>query len=80
MDELLASQRLVSRAYHDTLFMARVAPTGMIFVPSKDGVSHRPDEYTAPEEIAQGAAVLAETMWALAENPPSAREGDTRDG
>ena len=76
----LASQRLVSRAYHDTLFMARVAPTGMIFVPSKDGVSHRPDEYTAPEEIAQGAAVLAETMWALAENPPSAREGDTRDG
>jgi len=66
----LANRRMVSRAYHDTLFLARVAPTGMIFVPSKGGVSHRPDEYTAPEEIAQGAAVLAETMFALASSPP----------
>lgn len=66
----LASQRMVSRAYHDTLFLSRVTPTGMIFVPSKDGVSHRPDEHTAPEEIAQGASVLAETMFALATAPP----------
>ena len=61
----LAAQTLVSRAYHDTLFMARVCPVGMIFIPSKGGVSHRPDEYSSPEEIAQGVRVLARTLAAL---------------
>ena len=65
--EGLASQTLVSRAYHDTLFMARVCPVGMIFIPSKDGLSHRPDEYSSPQEIAQGVQVLARTLAALAE-------------
>ncbi len=62
----LRSRRIVSRAYHDALFMARVAPMGMIFVPSKDGVSHRPDEYTSPQEMANGAQVLAATLARLA--------------
>ena len=62
----LSHLSLVSRAYHDALFMARKAPTGMIFVPSKDGISHRPDEYTSPEEMARGVAVLAETLAELA--------------
>lgn len=61
----LAAQTLVSRAYHDTLFMARVCPVGMIFIPSKNGVSHRPDEYSSPEEVAQGVRVLARTLAAL---------------
>ena len=65
--EGLASQTLVSRAYHDTLFMARVCPVGMIFIPSKDGLSHRPDEYSSPQEITQGVQVLARTLAALAE-------------
>ena len=65
--EGLASQTLVSRAYHDTLFMARICPVGMIFVPSKDGLSHRPDEYSSPREVAQGVQVLARTLAALAE-------------
>lgn len=52
-------QALVSRAYHDTLFMAQICPTSMIFVPSENGYSHRPDEYTAPEELAKGVGVLA---------------------
>jgi N-carbamoyl-L-amino-acid hydrolase len=39
-------RRLVSRAYHDSLFMARVAPVAMLFVRSRGGVSHRPDEYS----------------------------------
>ena len=65
--EGLASQTLVSRAYHDTLFMARVCPVGMIFIPSKDGLSHRPDEYSSPQEVAQGVQVLARTLAALAE-------------
>lgn len=66
----LPARQLVSRAYHDALFMARIAPTGMIFVPSKAGVSHRPDEYTSASEIAGGIAVLAHTLAQLSENPP----------
>ena len=62
----LESMQMVSRAYHDTLFMARVCPVGMIFIPSKDGVSHRPDEYSSPQEIAAGVRVLAETLARLA--------------
>jgi N-carbamoyl-L-amino-acid hydrolase len=60
-------QRLmISRAYHDSLFMARVAPTAMIFVPCRGGVSHRPDEYASPEAIGKGVAVLADTLAVLA--------------
>lgn len=57
---------MVSRAYHDSLFMARVTPTGMLFIPCKDGVSHRPDEYAAPEDIVAGVNVLAGALAALA--------------
>jgi N-carbamoyl-L-amino-acid hydrolase len=59
-------KRMVSRAYHDSLFMARIAPTAMLFIPCKNGVSHRPDEYAAPEDIANGTRVLAHTLAALA--------------
>lgn len=62
----LPCARMISRAYHDSLFMAQVCPTAMIFVPSKDGISHRPDEYTSPEEIACGVRVLAGALEALA--------------
>jgi ureidoglycolate amidohydrolase len=58
--------RMVSRAYHDSLFMSRICPTGMIFIPCRNGVSHRPDEYAAPEAIAKGTLVLAETLARLA--------------
>lgn len=61
----LQSQLMVSRAYHDSLFMARLAPTGMIFIPCRNGVSHRPDEYTAPEQIEAGVAILAMTLAKL---------------
>lgn len=57
-----AAQHMVSRAYHDALFMAQVCPTGMIFVPCRGGVSHRPDEYASPDAIARGTAVLAHTL------------------
>jgi ureidoglycolate amidohydrolase len=60
------AQRMISRAYHDSLFMAQVCPTAMIFVPSKDGISHRPDEYSSPEEIARGVQVLAGALDLLA--------------
>ena len=64
----LAFEKMVSRAYHDSLFMARIAPTGMIFIPCRGGVSHRPDEYASPEAIGAGVQVLAETLRQLAEH------------
>lgn len=49
---------LPSGAGHDAQDMARIAPMGMIFVPSKNGISHSPEEYTAPGDMANGASVL----------------------
>jgi len=63
----LSHERMVSRAYHDSLFMARIVPVAMLFIPCRGGVSHRPDEYSSPEAIANGALVLAETMAALSQ-------------
>jgi ureidoglycolate amidohydrolase len=62
----IAPKKMVSRAYHDSLFMARVAPIAMVFVPCRNGVSHRPDEYAAIDDIALGARVLALAMARLA--------------
>ena len=56
---------MVSRAYHDSLFLSRIAPTGMLFIPCRNGYSHRPDEYATPEDIARGALVLAEALAKL---------------
>jgi N-carbamoyl-L-amino-acid hydrolase len=56
---------MVSRAYHDSLFIARIAPVAMLFIPCRNGYSHRPDEYAAPEGIVRGTLVLAETLAAL---------------
>jgi ureidoglycolate amidohydrolase len=56
---------MVSRAYHDSLFMSRIAPTAMLFIPCRNGYSHRPDEYASPEDIARGTLVLAEALAAL---------------
>ena len=57
---------MVSRAYHDSLFMAQLCPTTMIFIPCRGGVSHRPDEYSSPEQINNGVKVLAHTLAKLA--------------
>ena len=65
-DMNLPRLEMVSRAYHDSLFMARISPVSMIFIPCRAGVSHRPDEYAAPEDIARGIEVLARTMAKLA--------------
>jgi N-carbamoyl-L-amino-acid hydrolase len=59
-------KRMVSRAYHDSLFMARIAPVAMLFIPCRGGVSHRPDEYASPEWIGSGVHVLARTLAFLA--------------
>ena len=62
----VTAKHMVSRAYHDSLFMARVAPIAMIFIPCRGGVSHRPDEYAAPADIALGTRVLTSTLGKLA--------------
>ncbi len=59
-------KHMISRAYHDSLFMAQVCPTTMIFIPSYKGYSHRPDEFSSPEQIKNGVAVLAQTLAKLA--------------
>lgn len=62
----LASMRMVSRAYHDSLFLSRVSPTTMLFIPCRNGWSHRPEEYASPEAIERGVQVLAGTLAKLA--------------
>jgi len=56
---------MISRAYHDSLFLSRIAPIAMLFIPCRNGYSHRPDEYASIEDIARGTLVLAETLAAL---------------
>jgi N-carbamoyl-L-amino-acid hydrolase len=63
----ISCKRMISRAYHDSLFMAQVCPTTMIFIPCCGGVSHRPDEYSSPEQIATGVRVLAEVLAKLSQ-------------
>jgi N-carbamoyl-L-amino-acid hydrolase len=59
-------RKMISRAYHDSLFMAQICPTAMIFIPCRGGISHRPDEFTSPEEIETGVRVLAGALAAAA--------------
>ena len=73
-------EHMISRAYHDSLFLSRIAPTAMLFIPCRGGVSHRPDEYASPDDIARGTLVLAETLAQLsteAPGPPSPKQPPT---
>lgn len=60
---------LLSGATHDAANMARVCPTGMIFVPSRGGISHREDEFTSDDEMLSGTAVLRSVLLRLADEP-----------
>ena len=64
-----APLRLTSGAFHDAMYLAEHCPTAMIFVPSKDGISHNAAEETAPHELLLGAQALAYTVTALANEP-----------
>jgi N-carbamoyl-L-amino-acid hydrolase len=61
----LSYRPMPSGAGHDAQDMAHVAPIAMIFVPSKDGISHAPQEYTAPVDIANGVDVLLRTLLSI---------------
>lgn len=65
-DAGLTSMSLPSGAGHDSGFLARIAPTAMIFIPSRNGRSHTPEEWSEPGHVATGARVLLDTVrrWA----------------
>ncbi|CAN8232604.1 unnamed protein product [Cochlearia groenlandica] len=61
----LSHKLMISRAYHDSLFMARISPMGMIFIPCYKGYSHKPEEYSSLEDMANGVKVLSLTLSKL---------------
>lgn len=61
----LAALALPSGAGHDAQHIAKLAPIGMIFVPSRGGISHSPREYTPPDQVANGAEVLYRALLLL---------------
>tara|TARA_B100000287_G_scaffold78181_1_gene70278 strand:+ start:1748 stop:3004 length:1257 start_codon:yes stop_codon:yes gene_type:complete len=61
----LSATHMPSGAGHDAQMLARVCPTGMIFVPSKDGISHNPNEHTDREDLVAGANLLLQSVLAL---------------
>lgn len=65
-DEGVTYIEMVSRAYHDSLFMSRIAPTAMLFIPCRGGISHRPDEFASLPNITNGVRVLAQALAKLA--------------
>jgi acetylornithine deacetylase/succinyl-diaminopimelate desuccinylase-like protein len=58
----ISAKKMISRAYHDSLFMAQVCPTTMIFIPCFKGYSHRPDEFSSAKQIENGVRVLAQAL------------------
>jgi hydantoinase/carbamoylase family amidase len=68
-EEGATSSRMPSGAGHDAMVLAHHVPAAMLFVPSRGGVSHSPDEFTAPEQCELGARVLARAVRALVEEP-----------
>ena len=56
------AHQLISGAGHDAVYVSRVAPTAMIFVPSEDGLSHNEKEYTSPEQLEKGCNVLLNAL------------------
>ncbi|MCO5723840.1 Zn-dependent hydrolase [Robiginitalea marina] len=61
----LSHQQMPSGAGHDAQDMALICPVGMIFIPSRGGISHSPEEYSSPEDIANGANVLLKSLLQL---------------
>ncbi|MEC5344090.1 Zn-dependent hydrolase [Brenneria populi] len=64
---------IVSGAGHDAVYMSELAPTGMIFIPCKDGISHNEIEYSSPEQVTAGANVL---LHAVLETAGAVGRGD----
>lgn len=61
----ISSKRMVSGAGHDAQMFEHICPTAMLFVPSRRGISHSPEEYTEPRDLAVGVLVLTELLYRL---------------
>ncbi|MEV5029095.1 allantoate deiminase [Paenibacillus sp. LPE1-1-1.1] len=61
----ISSKRMISGAGHDAQMFEHICPTAMLFVPSRRGISHSPEEYTEPRELAVGVLVLTELLYRL---------------
>ena len=57
---------VISGAFHDAMYLAGHCPTAMLFVPSRNGISHNPAEYTEPWQLLAGARALAHAVTELA--------------
>ena len=68
-DLKLKSKFMPSGAGHDAQEMAQICPIGMIFIPSKNGISHSPKEYSTANEISNGANVLLHTFLIIDQRP-----------
>ncbi|MBW5448526.1 allantoate deiminase [Cohnella sp. CFH 77786] len=66
----LAYRRMMSGAGHDAQSFSSLCPTAMLFVPSRAGISHSPEEYTAPEHLETGLDILTEMLHELAYEDP----------
>lgn len=61
----ISYHKMVSGAFHDSMMVGKFAPIAMIFVPSKDGISHNPAEWTDYDDIAKGTDILADGLLKL---------------
>jgi beta-ureidopropionase / N-carbamoyl-L-amino-acid hydrolase len=62
----LATRDMIAAAGHDSMLMAPLVPSAMLFVPSVGGITHNPKEYSTPEQVARGAQVLLDAVLELA--------------
>ncbi len=62
----LATQDMIAAAGHDSVLIAKLCPSAMLFVPSVGGITHNPREYSTPEQVARGAQVLLDAVLELA--------------
>jgi len=67
----LSHMDIVSGAGHDAIFIAELGPAGMIFVPCEGGISHNEIENAAPQDLADGCAVLLRAMVNAAQGAQS---------
>ena len=65
----LSTKLMPSGAGHDAQEIAAIGPVGMIFIPSIDGISHAPKEFSRPEDIENGANVLLQTVLTYDRTP-----------
>ena len=65
-DRQLSTRDMIAAAGHDSVLMAPLVPSAMLFVPSVAGITHNPKEYSTKEQVARGAQVLLDAVLALA--------------